>query len=182
MAKTSGGNRGGGNSSSAKKAIDSIEQKIRYSKIENVAVVDSKGNIIGQGKGKPNQVKVPVDSLNKLKDATITHNHPASGTFSREDITLAISGDVAEIRAVSKEGTYSLKRPKDGWGVSSSNFNEEYNKISKRVTTKQDEFIRSYNGDRREAIIKSMEMFDVSSIAIKELSKKHGWKYSHKKV
>lgn len=185
MAKTSGSIRGGGvnsNSDRVSKALASAEASIRDKKAEHVVVINPNGELIGKGKGGKHSAALPVGSRSQLHNTIVTHNHPSGGTFSQSDIRVAISGDVREIRAVGVDGTYSLKRPKQGWKITVDQYNDEYKTISARVRTQREDFIRNYKGSRIEAITKSMEIFDTSAIAVKELSKKYGWKYSYKKA
>lgn len=60
-------------------------------------------------------VEVP---LKYVKDNIVTHNHPNGDSFSSGDLEMMLKGDAREIRAVGKNRTYSIKRPKDGWHVS----------------------------------------------------------------
>jgi hypothetical protein len=50
-----------------------------------------------------------------LDDAILTHNHPSGGSFSPTDLMTAANTNLAEIRAVGSRGTFSMRRPADGW-------------------------------------------------------------------
>lgn len=74
-----------------------------------------------------------------MKDCVLTHNHPRGwgfsekslgrigNSFSPADIYLAVSANLSEIRAVTPTYTFSLKRPKTGWGVSVNELNKVIN-------------------------------------------------------
>lgn len=47
--------------------------------------------------------------------AILTHNHPNGASLSGEDIQLGCDLNLAEIRAASRDGTWVLRRPADGW-------------------------------------------------------------------
>ena len=81
-----------------------------------------------------------VDNAKVPSDAIITHNHPsslgASGimsigqSFSGNDIASAIELNLKEVRAVTPRYTFSLKRPKGGWGISVDEFVKAYESAS----------------------------------------------------
>lgn len=46
----------------------------------------------------------------------MTHNHPtAGGSFSPEDVRLAVGNDAAELRVVGAKYRYRMQRPEEGW-------------------------------------------------------------------
>ena len=53
--------------------------------------------------------------MKALKDASFTHNHPGGSGFSEDDLRTAITGDVAEMRVVTKAGTFIIEKPDSGW-------------------------------------------------------------------
>jgi hypothetical protein len=55
------------------------------------------------------------ESIEVRRDTVVTHTHPSGSALSKGDIAAAIDGDVAEMRAVGKFGTYTLRRPQAGW-------------------------------------------------------------------
>lgn len=75
-----------------------------------------------------------------MKDAIFTHNHPSGwkfpensisrigSSFSIEDLSLAVGQDAAEIRAVTHNYTFVMRRPEKGWGVSWKEFQATYMK------------------------------------------------------
>ena len=100
------------------KAAQAEEQKlIGLTDHEEMRVFDSRGRLIGTGRGDQNTVNVPESALGKLKNSTITHNHPGGDAFSRTDVALAIGHNLREMRAVAADGSfvYILRRPPTRW-------------------------------------------------------------------
>lgn len=120
-----------------------IENNIRKNKrFETAVVFNDKGDIIIDKRGKATSVGFTPKEVESMKDKIITHNHPRGwgydenswgrigNSFSREDLSLAITADVAEIRAVTPNYTFSLKRPPQGWGIGYEEFNDLYDKLN----------------------------------------------------
>jgi hypothetical protein len=90
--------------------------------VEHVAVFDKTGAMVMRVRGNktscqfmPSQVRF----FEKLDDAVFTHNHPAGKCLSVEDVNVAVSFNMAEIRATTKSGkAWVIRRPRNGWGVS----------------------------------------------------------------
>lgn len=59
---------------------------------------------------------IEIDRLRQLGDLVLTHNHPGGGPISPSDIVTAVVMNVAEVRAVTPDGTvFRLRRPPEGW-------------------------------------------------------------------
>lgn len=104
---------------------------------ENMMIVDNKGKVVLDTAHSPffKRTKKSVKSspLGTLmvakasKDAIITHSHPnkpkaglagaISNTLSDTDVINAVLWNAKEIRATTPTYTYSMKRPKGGWGA-----------------------------------------------------------------
>lgn len=184
MAKTSGSNRGGGGSnSSAKvsKALASAEASIRHNKYETGVVVDSNGNEILRKGGGSRNVGFTDNELSLMKNAIFTHNHPygLTDSFSSSDIRSAIKANVAELRAVTPSYTFSLKRPKEGWG-NVAEVMADYSKAKYKIDERMRRYKSRYKGNKSTASRRATIV--ETNLVIKELSKTRGWKYSHKKV
>lgn len=108
--------------------VSQLEAKIRNRRTEKGYIIGADGQIISESvKGTRNKAKFNVSDLRHAKDAVLTHNHPGTGLydtlagrignpFSQADIELATQYNMKEIRAVTKTYTYSIRRPKGGWG------------------------------------------------------------------
>lgn len=125
------------------KEIYNTEDEIRNNDFETAAIFDSEGDPIIRIKGSKDSVSIPHADIPKLKDSIFTHNHPLEkgeplngigrATFSSADFRVAIIGDVAEMRAVSTDYIFSIKKPEKGW-PSLSLFSITYKKTSLEVS------------------------------------------------
>ena len=113
-----------------KKVMNKIirkEKSIKNYAVEHGVTFDKRGNIISEIVGDGHSVRFSEADILRMKDAIFTHNHPsgvmykvgdirrAGRSFSMEDIRLAAEANVAEIRAVTPQYTFRLKRPARGW-------------------------------------------------------------------
>lgn len=109
-----------------------VEAKTVNRKTEKMTLVAENGRIIlEKGGGKGSVSFGAREGLLMDSTTTITHNHPGvyGGTFSGADVKVLVDYKLKAIRAVGKEGTYSLER-----GDTNSNkaydFKQEYGKLS----------------------------------------------------
>ena len=84
------------------------ERQIVNSPVENVLVFDECGNIIVHLIGNQKVVNLPMKYWNAAK--VITHNHPDGATLSAVDVSQIFRTPVDELRAVSGDVWYSVKR------------------------------------------------------------------------
>lgn len=108
--------------------VNQLESKIRNRKTEKGYVIGANGEIIAESvKSSKSAARFYTRDLERSKDAILTHNHPNAdmgGTmaariglpFSDQDVRNAIRFDQKEVRAVTPNYTYSIRRPKGGWG------------------------------------------------------------------
>ena len=152
-------------SSSAQKALKEREDLIRNSGNEKIALFDENGNLLyenNKGGRSGISIKAP-DSV--IENSIITHNHPAidkkgalrsdgGGSFSEGDITLAISKNAKEIRAVTGRYTYSIRRPKGGWSVDYEIKGKKFYKLGRyayyenKFKAAREKYIANYKGDK----------------------------------
>lgn len=99
-----------------KQPMAHIERQIRNNTFETAAICDENGRALAVvTQGNKGSIDFQESHLPLMKDATLTHNHPGSASFSVTDLLLCSAGDLAEMRAVGNGVTYSVKRPVDGW-------------------------------------------------------------------
>ncbi|MBA4495194.1 hypothetical protein ACFO25_00540 [Paenactinomyces guangxiensis] len=102
----------------APETVKNLEDQIRYESKEHGQFFDKNGNPISDivvGNEKSINLKKYKDVA---EDAVFTHNHPTNGVFSLPDLQTAVGFNMAEIRAVTPNGTtYSMKRGPDGWKI-----------------------------------------------------------------
>ena len=166
-----------------------IENNIRKNKrFETAVVFNDKGDIVIDKRGKATSVGFTPKEVEIMKDKIITHNHPIGwgykekdwrrigNSFSKADLSLAITADVAEIRAVTPNYTFSLKRPPQGWGIDMHDFNKLYTETYNRIYTENNKLV--YNG-----IITPVQAETVHYHSLnKEIAKKLGWIYEKRRT
>lgn len=169
--------------------LTAIEDEIRMNKkFETGVVLNKKGEIIIDKRGTEKQVKFYADEYEKMKDCIVTHNHPLGwrcpdnspkrigNSFSVEDLILAVYTDAAEVRAVTPNYTFSMKRPKDGWGV-------DYNTL-KKVYKEMDDMMTSELTKRiaKKTLTKQQAFVTQGHLMAQAIAKKYGWIYEKKKT
>ncbi len=183
-------------------ALAKTESKIRILTTERLYAFDKNGKEIAHSSsGTKNSTSLP-SSVN-IKDAILTHNHPGAGldkttvagrigrSFSGTDIATAIGGNAAEMRAVTGTYTYSIKRPKNGWGVADA---KKAKKIGNEINTKMNKYYRENVSQAEKAYYDGKISFnqlkttrnraDVAAVnrTLRETSKKYGYDYSRKRT
>lgn len=166
-----------------------VEDEIRMNKaFETSIAFDKDGNIILDKRGESRSVSFTKEECEKMKDAVMTHNHPSGwsypdhsimrigNSFSKEDIWMAVGNDLAEIRAVTPNFTFSLRRPDTGWGVSFTSLVKELKDLEKKIQV-----------ENKRLLIKGVITPEQAAIThfhklCKEISKKYGWRYSKAKT
>ena len=79
------------------------EHEIRRMNVEKGYAYDDAGNVVVSRVGEADRITFTSEEMVKIRnDCTVfTHNHPSGGSFSVDDIILAQTSDIREIRAVS---------------------------------------------------------------------------------
>lgn len=167
------------------KNIVGLEQKYRRNKDETLHVFNDKGDIIASFGGKGAQVlydakKIPANSI-------LTHNHPRSigesgirrigNSFSSADIVSAVKTNAKEMRAVTPTYTFSVKRPKGGWGVTVSEIRKTF--ATADVKVRQQGYSYLNKAGWSESSIARAEVTHWHKV-MKIVAKKYGWDYSKK--
>lgn len=114
-----------------------VEAKTVSRKTEKMTLVDENGNIVLEKSGSRGSVRFGgYETAHMGPTVTLTHNHPGEfgGTFSGADVNILTKFDLRAIRAVGKEGTYSLERTSQTMGLKASTFNRDYTNQSNKVT------------------------------------------------
>jgi hypothetical protein len=192
-----------GMSAKLKKVLKEREDLIRMNNMfEMGTVYDEKGNVIFQNnRGEKSSVWLGNDYENRI----VTHNHPGEKkegqalSLSPDDMFLAASHNAKEMRAVTEHYTYSLRRPKKGWGVDSKNggmvkdssgkwvdnssvkrMKKVYSDSFMHVTSKLDHYADHYKGGSDAAWKRATVV--VQHLVNKEFAKRMGWEYTKTRV
>ena len=168
------------------KNIVGMEQRYRNNKDETLHAFSSSGDIVISFAGKGEQVtfdwdKIPANSI-------LTHNHPRAigqtgiraigNSFSVQDIASAVSVNAKEMRAVTPTYTFSVKRPKGGWGGSAKEIVADYNKAHQQVYKEMNNYLGKQGYS--EASIARAESTHFHKV-MQKMSKKYGWDYTKKR-
>lgn len=169
-------------------AVQAEEKKIYKNSIETAILLDSRGNILfRESSGASNYVKFSEEQLHKMKGATLTHNHPSSGTFSVADISLMTTHELKVIRATGKTVTYQLKKQKTILQTQAFSINyEKAMKENKKITDKE---FRKYEQQYKQGYLSLFEYQekinalnkkwnDLNSEWLKKNAKEYGYRYS----
>lgn len=132
------------------------------------------GTILAAARG--DKTSVGVAYAGSQEGLTLTHNHPDKygGTFSDADISHLTRANLAEIRAVAKEGTYSLKansnaRPLD--------FNRALNKANPQLRKKASSNMAKAKADGKNRNEQRKAYTDTFSNWFRANAKKYGYTY-----
>lgn len=115
-----------------------IEAKTVTRKTEKMTLVGENGRVILEKSGGKGSVSFSArEGFLMDKTTTVTHNHPGEygGTFSGADVKVLVDYKLKAIRAVGKEGTYSLERG-DTNSNKSYDFKQAYAKLSNSTNGK----------------------------------------------
>lgn len=116
-----------------------VEAKTVSRKTEKMTVIDADGNVILEKSGGKGSVSFGAREGFYMNDTTtVTHNHPGEygGTFSGADVKVLVDYKLKAIRAVGKEGTYSLERTSQTNSNNSYDFKTEFAKKSNTLNGK----------------------------------------------
>lgn len=131
-------------------AVNKFEDQIRDKPVEHGQFFDKKGNLIGDtvvGTEKSINISNHKDTS---KDTVFTHNHPTNGPFSLEDIATAVDFNMAEIRAVSPNGTnLSMRRGAEGWKGNADDIGNIFANVQKELRSdpRAQEYFKTGNKD-----------------------------------
>lgn len=168
----------GGSSGMTSRNLLSIENRIRNNPTETAALVGPNGEVIfDKSDGLESAVYFTDEEASKMVDGTLTHNHPQGTTLSADDVDLAVSKGLKEIRAVHKDGYYSLTRQfKIGDQTPSyyAEFSDRYdNAIGKYMKLKVDPiWNRTGDADRCNKMVS-----DFRRQWLKNNASQFGWEY-----
>lgn len=168
------------------KNIVGIEQKYRNNKDETLHVFTPTGDIVTSVGGKGAKVEFKASQV--PPNAILTHNHPRAigqtgikgigNSFSMQDIASAVMCNAKEMRAVTPTYTFSIKRPKGGWGGDYKSIANEFNKVSNQVFKNNSAYVHKQGYSQSAADRAEVTHFH---LVMKAMSKKYGWEYSKKK-
>ena len=169
--------------------ITNTENEIRLNKsFETGVLFDKNGNVVIDKRGAKYSVEFTDEECAKMKDCIFTHNHPRGwqepekslgrigNSFSPADMYLAIAHNVSEMRAVTPNYTFAMKRPEEGWGITISKFEKLVNRENNKLRV---EFTARINNNTLSPTMASVVHYH---ILWKRISEKMGWSYTKAKT
>lgn len=165
-----------GYSATMARSVLKAENEIKGEKNEHAILFNDDGSIAFQKEGTGHGVTF---NGKRATDKVMTHNHPGpDAPFSSSDLRDAVKFNMKEMRAVSRNYTFSVKRPKGGWGdVNPESVMRTYGSIKRQVAKEWDSRISSASsgaGVRKEYFKSQIEVQ-------RRVAKKFGWDFSYKK-
>lgn len=169
--------------------ITNTENEIRLNKsFETGVLFDRNGNVVIDKRGAKYSVAFTDEECAKMKDCVFTHNHPRGwqepekslgrigNSFSPADMYLVIAHNVSEMRAVTPNYTFAMKRPEEGWGITISKFEKLVNRENNKLRA---EFTARINNNTLSPTMASVVHYH---ILWKRISEKMGWNYTKAKT
>jgi hypothetical protein len=169
--------------------ITNTENEIRLNKsFETGVLFDRNGNVVIDKRGAKYSVAFTDEECAKMKDCVFTHNHPRGwqepekslgrigNSFSPADMYLAIAHNVSEMRAVTPNYTFAMKRPEEEWGITISKFEKLVNRENNKLRA---EFTARINNNTLSPTMASVVHYH---ILWKRISEKMGWNYTKAKT
>ena len=169
--------------------ITNTENEIRLNKsFETGVLFDRNGNVVIDKRGAKYSVAFTDEECAKMKDCVFTHNHPRGwqepekslgrigNSFSPADMYLAIAHNISEMRAVTPNYTFAMKRPEEGWGITISKFEKLVNRENNKLRV---EFTARINNNTLSPTMASVVHYH---ILWKRISEKMGWNYTKAKT
>ena len=186
MGRGHGATRGGSPASGGgalASSLRSVESSIRGLDVEHSYIFDSNGKMLEHNIGDAGSVKPESQDIDYYAKhgITMTHNHPKDKSLSAADVSFGVRTNAKEIRATSKEHTYSLKPGKNGWGISRgeigafqvhSDYLTHLNAYRKKTLSQLSKAMKA--GDR--ATVDKIFLAEQHH-AMKGLAKQYGWTY-----
>lgn len=173
------------------KAIEAVEKEIRMNaKFETAVVFGRDGRKLLDKRGQARSVAFTAEECRCMKDAIMTHNHPSGwsypgksimrmgNSFSKEDISLAVRYNLSEVRAVTPIYTFVLKRPEEGWEITSDRFREIYKTVYKSVREETDTYVEKMEYSTLSCDRANVVFFHKIN---KQIARMLGWKYSKRR-
>jgi len=116
------------------------EDLIRYKDFETLVCYDNDGNKIFDLTGNEDSVPISEDYKDKIKGHWLTHNHPRSSSFSRQDIVVLKKFEGRGMRVVSKKYDYEFCFL-DSYNLSAEQTEEKLLKINSEIRKKYEGLI-----------------------------------------
>lgn len=148
---------------------------------ERMNIVGSDGSILSEKVGSNSQLHLTTEDitvLNANKGSKYIHSHPSDGSFSDDDICVAMKYNINSMEVITPNYIATLKAPKDGYGTISVEkidlIRSDYGKLVGELSPK---WVDAYsNGMSRDEAIQNL-----SHDVVTQLSSKYNLNYNRRK-
>jgi hypothetical protein len=127
--------------------VRKFEERVKDQKFESALIVDKGGNVILEKDGTKSRVAfnfAEAIAIQQANEPTLTHNHPRGSSFSLSDMTSASDMGLTELRAVTKDGLYVLRKEPGAKQWPSSNLLRlAYDKAQLELTPKYSQAVKN---------------------------------------
>lgn len=196
-------NTEGGLTPAQRIAAAQVESQIRKRRTETARAITDDGRVINISVGSGSRSRAGVDRRLVPANSVLTHNHPHEldqpvirngrvigvtgggqgmgarivSSLSGDDIRLAIMTNAKEVRAVTPTYTFSVRRPRGGWGnVDADSIMREWYSAARRFKAENQPYARS----GREQLGRYNAV--MSHAVTRDLAKKYGWTYTRRRA
>lgn len=169
-----------------KAEVKRVEDVFRKQPVEYASCVDSTGRNLFKTTDKAESSVNLTLYREHMKNGVLTHNHPGGRTFSIEDISTAVSVGLAEARACTEKGAFSLVRQyslDEGPTESQREFAWRYKLAMDDYRTRVTDPIWQKSAQLQEDADRCNQMAEeFSRDWLKKNSHKYGWEYTEENI
>lgn len=128
----------------------------------NEFLYDEKGNYVFTKRVNEENVYFTKRLLKRMKGKIVSHNHPSGGAFSIEDRVLFNKLELQEMRAITANGVYYIRRTEtfEKSSITSEELKNEFIKVRQRIKKQYQELYKSGTINKAERFLRSSESYN----------------------
>ncbi len=128
----------------AREELKTDEKYLLRRKNETAIVYNADGKYLFTKRGNEKSISFTRADKEKMKNGIVSHNHPSGGSFSISDWKVFKNAELQELRVVTDNAVYYLRRKENAGGlqISDSELEKEFLKVRKRVKRKYQELYK----------------------------------------
>ncbi len=128
----------------AREELKTDEKYLLRRKNETAIVYNADGKYLFTKRGNEKSISFTRADKEKMKNGIVSHNHPSGGSFSISDWKVFKNAELQELRVVTDNVVYYLRRNENAGGlqISDSELEKEFLKVRKRVKRKYQELYK----------------------------------------
>ncbi len=153
------------------------ERIISKSRNERAIIYNPDGSLNFIKHGDEHSVEFSSQEVLSMRECILTHNHPHSTTFSYDDINTLRHAQLAEIRAVGRDGVFVMKQPKS-WP---NDFNtwKKIKKAYEQVEAQVEPIVRKRLEERKVSVLEYNQIYQMHILDI--LASKYQLPYTYER-